>query len=121
MKDGVYGSEGIGELKGERIGASLSNDVVGTEILFRELLQRMSGVEMFSFDKYLIANFEIQCRRSVFVGRDLVLFLGIGDRQLELLVKLVEVYYKVVGAGGDKVSFRVDGEVWVAALIGEER
>ena len=35
-------------------------------------------------------------------------------------MKLVEVYYKVADAGGDKVSFRVDGEVWVVALIGEE-
>ena len=36
-------------------------------------------------------------------------------------MKLVEVHYKVVSMGGDKVSFRVDGEVWVVALIGEER
>ena len=70
MKDGVDGSEGIRELKGERIGASLSNDVVGTEILFRELLQRMSGAEVFGFDEYLITNLEIQCQRSVFISSD---------------------------------------------------
>ena len=120
MKDGVNGSEGIRESKGEGMGAGLCDDVVGTKILFRELLRRTSGAEMFGFDKYLIADFEIRCWRSVFVGRDLVSFLGIGDHQSELLVKLVEVYYKVAGAGGDKVSFRVDGEVWVVALIGEE-
>ena len=38
MKDGVDGSEGIRELKGEGVGAGLCDDVVGTEILFRELL-----------------------------------------------------------------------------------
>ena len=70
-------SEGIGELKSEGMGAGLCDDVVGIKILFRELLRRMSGAEMFSFDEYLIANFEIRCRRSAFVGRDLVLFLGI--------------------------------------------
>ena len=43
------------------MGASLSNDVVGTKILFRELLLRMSGLEVFGFDKYLIANLEIWC------------------------------------------------------------
>ena len=102
------------------MGAGLCDDVIGTKILFRELLRRMSGAEMFSFDKYLIANFEIWCWRLAFVSRDLVLFLGIGDCRSELLVKLVEVYYKVAGAGRDKVSFRVDGEVWVVALIGEE-
>ena len=39
---------------------------------------------------------------------------------MELLVKLVEVYYKVTSMGRDEVSFRVDGEVWVVALVGEE-
>ena len=121
MKDGVDGSEGIRESKSEGMGAGLCNDVIGTKILFRELLRRTSGEEMFSFDEYLIADFEIRRRRSVFVGRDLVSFLGIRDHRSELLVKLIEVYYKVAGTGGDKVLFRVDGEVWVVALIGEER
>ena len=121
MKNGMDGSEGIGESKSEGMGAGLCDDVVGTKILFRELLRRTGGAEMFGFDEYLIADFEIQCRRSAFVGGDLVSFLGIGDHRLELLVKLVEVHYKVVSMGGDKVSFRVDGEVWVVALIGEER
>ena len=40
---------------------------------------------------------------------------------MELLVKFVEVYYKVMSTGGDEVLFRVDGEVWVLALNGEER
>ena len=121
MKDGVDRSEGIGESKSEGMGAGLCDDVVGTKILFRELLRRMSGAEMFGFDEYLIADFEIRCWRLAYVGRDLVSFLGIGDRRLELLVKLVEVHYKVAGTGGDKVSFRVDREVWVVALIGEEQ
>ena len=79
MKDRVDGLEGIGESKGEGMGPSLCDDVIGAEIFFRELLQRMSGAEMFSFDEYLIADFEIWCRRLVFVSRDLVSFLGIGD------------------------------------------
>ena len=60
MKNGVDGSEGIRESKSEGMGAGLCDDIVGTEILFRELLQRMSGVEMFGFDKYLITNFEVR-------------------------------------------------------------
>ena len=38
MKDGVNGSEGIRESKSEGMGAGLCDDVVGTKILFRELL-----------------------------------------------------------------------------------
>ena len=38
MKDRVNGSEGIGESKSEGMGAGLCNDVVGTKILFKELL-----------------------------------------------------------------------------------
>ena len=60
MKDGVDGSEGIGELKSEERGAGLCDDVVGTKILFRELLRRTSGAEMFGFDEYLIADVEIR-------------------------------------------------------------
>ena len=108
MKDGVDRSEGIGESKSEGMGASLCDDVIGTKILFRELLQRTSGVEMFGFDEYLITDFEIWCWRSVFIGGDLVFFLTIRDHQLELLMKFVEVHYKVTRTGGDEVSFRVD-------------
>ena len=39
---------------------------------------------------------------------------------MELLVRFVEVHYKVVSVGRDEVLFRVDGEVHVVALIGEE-
>ena len=35
-------------------------------------------------------------------------------------MKLVKVHYKVASVGRDKVLFRVDGEVWVVALISEE-
>ena len=77
MKDGVDRSEGIEESKGEGMGAGLCNDVVGTEILFRELLQRTGGAEVLSFDKYFIADFEIQCQRLVFIGSDLVSFLSV--------------------------------------------
>ena len=65
MKDGVDGSEGIRKLKGEGVDVSLNDDVIGTKILFRELLRRTSGVEMFSFDEYLITDLEIWCQRSV--------------------------------------------------------
>ena len=35
-------------------------------------------------------------------------------------MKYVEVHYKVMSAGRDEVSFRVEGEVQVVALISEE-
>ena len=38
MKDGVDGLEGIRESRGEGMGDSLSDDVIGTKVLFRELL-----------------------------------------------------------------------------------
>ena len=47
----------------------------------------------------------------VFVGSDLVSFLSIVNCQLELLVKFVEVHYKVTSMGRDKVLFRVDRDV----------
>ena len=80
MKDGVEGSEGIGELKGEGVCTGLGDNVVGTQVVFRELLQGTGGLEVFSFDKYFITNFEIWCWRSVVVSSDLVsLLMSIGD------------------------------------------
>ena len=75
---------------------------------------------MFGFDEDLVADFEVWCWRSVFVGGDLVSFLSVGDHQSELLVKFVEVHYKVAGVGRDEVAFGVDGKVWNVALVGEE-
>ena len=72
MKDGVNRLEGIGESKGGGMGASLCDDVVGTKIFFRELLRRISGAEMFGLDEYLIADLEVQCQRSVFIGSGIV-------------------------------------------------
>ena len=37
MEDGVDGSEEIRELECEGVGASLSDDVVGAKVFFREL------------------------------------------------------------------------------------
>ena len=52
---------------------------------------------MFGFDEDLVADFEVWCQRSAFVGGDLVSFLSVRDCRLELLVELVEVHYKVAG------------------------
>ena len=80
----------------------------------------MSGLEVFGFDEDLVADFDVWCRRLAFVSRDLVSFLSVGDCRSELLVKFVEVHYKVAGAGRDKVVFRVDRKVRIIALVGEE-
>ena len=50
---------------------------------------------MFGFDKYLITDLEILCQRLGFIGGDLVSFLSVRDCQSELLVKFVEVHYKI--------------------------
>ena len=39
---------------------------------------------------------------------------------MELLVKFVEVHYKVMSVGRDEFLFRVNREVWVVAFVGEE-
>ena len=77
-------------------------------------------MEVFGFDEDLVADFEFWCWRSVFVSRDLVSFLSVRDHRSELLVKFVKVHYKIVSTGRDEVSFGVDREVWIVALIDEE-
>ena len=80
----------------------------------------MSGPEMFGFDENLVADFEVRCRRLVFVSGDLVSFLSVGDHRSELLVEFVEVHYEVAGTGRDEVTFGVDRKIWIVALVGEE-
>ena len=56
----------------------------------------------------------------MFVGRDLVSFLSVGDHRSELLVEFVEVHYEVAGVGRDEVAFGVDGKIQIVALVGKE-
>ena len=68
----------------------------------------------------LAANLEIQSGNSLGIGRCLALVLSFGNVQPKLLVQLIEVSDKNLGACQCKVAFRVKGDVQMITLVGEE-
>ena len=88
--------------------------------LVRELLGRSGCMEKLCFDECLGTNPEIWSWSSSGIGWSLVLMLGFGYVLPEFMVEFVEVDDKVMGTCGGEVALRVNSEVWMITLIGEE-
>ena len=79
-----------------------------------------SGVEVLSFDKSLVTDFEVQCQSSSSVRRSLVSQLHSSHLLMEELVEGVKIDRVFLSSFKGKVSFWVDGDVGVVALVGKE-
>jgi hypothetical protein len=77
-------------------------------------------MEILSLVKNLISNLEIQSGFMFSICRALIALLSMGHFFLEELVELIEVYSIIPGTGGREVTFQMDGNVWMIALIGED-
>ena len=79
-----------------------------------------SGAEVLSFNESLVTDFEVRCRSSSSVRGSLVSQLGHSHLLTEELVEGVKIDGVFSSSFGGKVSFWVDGDVGVVALVGEE-
>ena len=79
-----------------------------------------SGAEVLSFDESLVTDFEVQCQSSSSVYRSLILQLCSSHLFMEELVERVKVDKVFSSSFRGKVSFWVDGDVGVVALVGKE-
>ena len=77
-------------------------------------------MEVLSFDKSLVINFEVWCWSSSSVRGSLVLQLHSSHLLMEELVEGVKIDGVFSSSFGGKVSFWVDGDVGMVALVGEE-
>src|SRR3979490_3119377 len=99
----------------------MCNDFKRTQKLLGKLLGRTSCSKELCFNKSEVSNIEVWCWKSFGVCQGLIQLLSIKDGLAKLLVKFIQVYNKVLSSRRSKVTFRVDGEVWVVAFIGKER
>ena len=77
-------------------------------------------MEVLSFDESLVTDFEVWCRSSSSVRGSLVSQLRRSHLLTEELVEGVKIDGVFSSSFGGKVSFWVDGDVGVVALVGEE-
>jgi hypothetical protein len=100
--------------------AGLSDDLVRTEVSLRKFLQRVGPVEVFCFDKDLVANSKVRLWDMLVIRGLLVTFLSGGNVVLEVLMKVVQFHHELMSPCGGEVSFGVRGEVWVVTVVGIE-
>ena len=98
----------------------MSDDFVGSEVFFGELLRGSGGADVLGADIDEVSDAEVRGRESVLVSLDLVPCLGFGDALSECGVEFVKVDGEFTGPRGGKVALRVDGESGVVTLVGEE-
>ena len=100
--------------------AWLCDDGERPKVSLCEFPQGPSGVEVLGFDESLITDFEVQCQSSSSVCRSLVSQLHSSHLLTEELVEGVKIDRVFLNSFEGKVSFWVDGDVGVVALVGKE-
>ena len=102
------------------MGARSGNDLVWSKVLLREFLGGSCHTEELHLDKCVAANFEFRSWKTAGVSRSLVSTLSISYMLPKLLMQLVKVCNEVPSTGGSEITFQVNCEVRVVALIGEK-
>ena len=100
--------------------AWLCDDGERPKVSLYKFPQRPSGAEVLSFNKSLVTNFEVQCQSLSSVHRSLILQLCSSHLLTKELVEGVKIDRVFLSSFKGKVSFWVDGDVGVVALVGEE-
>ena len=77
-------------------------------------------MEVLSFDESLVTDFEVQCQSSSSICGSLVSQLCSSHLLMEELMERVKINGVFLSSFRGKVSFWVDGDVEVVALVGKE-
>ena len=102
------------------VSAWLCDDCERPKVSLCEFPRGSSGVEALSFDESLVTDVEVQCWSSSSVRRSLISQLHSSHLFTEELVEGVKINGVFSSSFGGKVSFWVDRDVGVVALVGEE-
>src|SRR5882724_1860843 len=102
------------------MGARTCKDFVWSKEFLCEFLGGLCHMEELSLDVCLATDFEFWGQKPSGISRNLVSTLSFSDVLLKLLVQLVKVGDKVTCTCGCKVTFRVNGKVWMVTLVGKE-
>ena len=111
---------GVWKLECDGMSAWLCNDGERPKVSLYEFPRGPSGVEVLSFDKSLVTNFEVRCWSSSSVHGSLISQLCSGHLLMEELVEGVKINGVFSSSFKGKVLFWVDRDVRVVAFVGEE-
>ena len=115
----MNGLHRVRKLEYDGVSASLCDDYERPKVSLCKFPQGPSGVEVRSFDKSLVINFEVQCQSSSSICGSLVSQLCSSHLLMEELVEGVKIDGVFSSSFGGKVSFWVDEDVGVVALVGK--
>ena len=99
----------------------LRDDCVWSEELFGEFLGGSSGVNVLCSDIDGISDFEVRCRKPMFVCLYPVAFLSLRDVIPEFAMEFVQVHSVFPGPGGSQIPFRVYGDTRMISFVSKER
>ena len=100
--------------------AWLCNDCERLKVSLCKCPRGPSGVEVLGFDESLVTNFEVWCWSSSSVHGSLISQLHSSHLFMEELMEGVKINGVFSSLFRSKVSFWVDRDVGVVALVGEE-
>lgn len=91
MEYGVDAAHVRRELEGNGVGTGASDYLVGTKVLLRKLLRRLSGLNELGKKERFGSDREVRRRHAMAIRRGLIAFLSFGDGNLKLSVKFIEI------------------------------
>ena len=98
----------------------LCQDLIGPKKFVREFLGRPGHMKELGLNMDLTADLELWSRDLLGISRHLVSVLSFSNVQLQLLVQLIKVGDEDLGMCQCKVTFGVNGDVWVITIVGKE-
>ena len=120
MEDGVNRLHRVWESECDGVSAWLCDDCERPKVSLCEFPQGPSDAEVLSFDESLVTDFEVWCQSSSSIRGSLVSQLRSSHLLTEELVEGVKIDGVFLSSFRGKVSFWVDRDVEVVALVGEE-
>ena len=120
MANGVNRLHKVWKLECDGVSAWLCGDGERPKVSLCKFPRGPRGVEVLSFDKSLVTNFEVWCWSSSSVCGFLLSQLHSSHLLMEELLERVKIDRVFLSSFRGKVSFWVDGDIGVVALVGEE-
>src|SRR5882672_4635647 len=120
MENQVYSVETVWKSESDGMGAGSCKDFVQSKEFIGKLLGRSCCMEELSLDISVATNLEFRSQKLSGISGSLVLMLSFSNVLPKFVVKFVEVSDKVMSACGSEVALRVNCEVRMITLVGEE-
>ena len=120
MENRVNRLHRVQKLECDGVSAWLCDDGERPKVCLYEFPREPSGAEVLSFDESLVTDLEVQCWSLSSICRSLVSQLYISHLFTEELMEGVKIDRVFLSSFRGKISFWVDRDVGVVALVDEE-